>query len=239
MELNEKFFNDLLAYAIDIDNINNISNAHGIMRRNTVRMKPSVDAHNYTKIELNIPQISTLTPKNLSEFLTSLLMGAEDDYFIQQLREITTDNTQIYDHSAFEPSDIMELYSTIEKNRLRVEKFIFNRMNLSDFISNFKDVMDPCTQRDLILQGLIGHIYGAEARTSSLQSSVTELQEVEIYALSEPSYVGSIEIGSITWVYSKETDVLTIKENIDLKLNSNGIARGIKLLNKDKSENGD
>jgi hypothetical protein len=78
----------------------------------------------------------------------------------------------------------------VEKHRLVVERFLVNRAEVSDIIKTMSTVVDPVTERELLLAGYIGNFMGADILTAAGIGVQEVIPAGTFYACTGPDYLG-------------------------------------------------
>jgi len=82
----------------------------------------------------------------------------------------------------------------IERHRLVVDKFLINRNELSDLVTQLSQQVDPVTQRELIMAGYIGSVLNAMIITSAGTNTFEVVMPGEVFAVTAPEYLGGMPI---------------------------------------------
>jgi len=103
----------------------------------------------------------------------------------------TTYNTQIaYATLGIGPFEDMRYQ--VERWRLTVDKFLIARSEVSDVVKTMSGSVDFVTERELILAGYIGNIFGAQVVTSSGMGQQQVIVPGNSFAITEGSYFGEL-----------------------------------------------
>lgn len=78
----------------------------------------------------------------------------------------------------------------LERMRLVISKFVINRDVLTDIIKYLHKMVDPIGESELILHGYLGNYDNVMLITSSGFNSKEALEPGEVYALTEPEFLG-------------------------------------------------
>jgi len=78
----------------------------------------------------------------------------------------------------------------VERHRLMVENFWINRAELSDIVKNMSTAVDMATEREIILAGYIGTIFGAQILTAAGTGVEEVIPAGTFYATTGPKYLG-------------------------------------------------
>jgi hypothetical protein len=82
----------------------------------------------------------------------------------------------------------------VERHRLAVDKFLINRQELNDIKSIVSGAVDMVTQREIILAGYMGNVYGAKIFVAAGIGAEEVIQAGNMYAVTAPEYLGEMVI---------------------------------------------
>lgn len=78
----------------------------------------------------------------------------------------------------------------VERHRLMVEQFAISRTELSDVVKNMSSVVDPVTERELLLSGYIGNFMNARILTAAGTGVEEVIPAGTFFAMTGPDYLG-------------------------------------------------
>lgn len=82
----------------------------------------------------------------------------------------------------------------VERHRLMVERFAIARSELSDVVKNMSSVVDPVTERELLLSGYIGNFLNAQILTAAGTGVEEVIPSGTFFAMTGPDYLGEMGI---------------------------------------------
>jgi hypothetical protein len=82
----------------------------------------------------------------------------------------------------------------VERHRLSVEKFLIARAELSDIVKTMSTVVDPVTERELLLAGYIGNVLNANIITTAGTGVEEVVPAGVMYAVTASGYLGEMGI---------------------------------------------
>lgn len=143
-----------------------------------------------------------------------MIMLQEDKGLVNALNAAATAvNDLTYFGPTFNLGAFEDLRYQVERHRLIVDKFLISRAEVSGLLKNMHSLVDPVTERELILMGYIGTIFS----TSIVASAGVGLQEVipagTMYAVTEGSFLGEMGIRQdlISTPYDKLNQAATVR----------------------------
>lgn len=120
----------------------------------------------------------------------------EDSLFVRLLNSISTPNIL---SGPLTRDIIAESFHSIEQYDLRVNSLFMNLRSYETVNRTCNDLIDHVGQRDLIQQGLIGSLWGAQIVLSE------SIPQGEIYAMAEPEFVGVLPVRTDLIVLSSDS----------------------------------
>lgn len=90
------------------------------------------------------------------------------------------------------PAALEAIRYQVERHRLRVDKFLINRNEVSDIVTTMAASLDPVSQRELNLSGYIGNFMGARFFTAAGQGVQEVVPSGTIYAVTAPDSLGEL-----------------------------------------------
>jgi hypothetical protein len=124
----------------------------------------------------------------------------------------------------------------VERHRLMVENFLINRAELSDIVKTMSTLVDPVTERELILAGYVGNILNAQILTAAGTGVEEVIPAGTFYATTGSDYMGEmgVRIELFSEPYNKYSHQETVKgwafiEMVGFAIaNSRSVAKGMK-----------
>lgn len=124
----------------------------------------------------------------------------------------------------------------VERHRLMVENFLIARAELSDIVTTMATLVDPVTERELLLAGYIGNILNAQILTAAGTGVEEVIPAGTFYATTGADYMGemAIRIELFSEPYNKYAVQETVKgwafiEQIGFGIaNARACAKGMK-----------
>jgi len=123
-----------------------------------------------------------------------MIMLKEDRALVTALQSYAQVMNDVVYFSGFNVGTFEDIRYQVERHRLLVDKFVINRFELSSILKNMHGYVDMVTERELLLMGYIGTIFGAQIITSA----GTGVQEVvppgTVFALTEGAFLGEMGV---------------------------------------------
>lgn len=139
-----------------------------------------------------------------------MILLKEDKYLVNALTQFAQLINDVVYFTEFNIGTFEDIRLQVERHRLIADKFIMNRYELTSIIKNMHNYVDPVTERELILMGYIGSVYGCQIITSA----GTGVQEVvpphQVFVVTEGSFLG--EMGIRAELYSEEYSKAVVSE---------------------------
>lgn len=134
------------------------------------------------------------------------------------------------------PAALEAIRFQVERHRLRLDKFLVNRNEVSDIVTVMASQLDPVSQRELNLAGYAGNFLGASIMTSAGIGVQEVVPSGTIYGVTEPGTLGEIgeRIALFSDPFNKYALGETVKgwmfvEMIGMAIgNSKSVAKGIR-----------
>ena len=118
----------------------------------------------------------------------------EDKRTVSLLDEASTYVNSVTSFATVGVASLEALRVQIERHRIRADKFLFNRLDVSDVVTVMASSLDPVSQREANLNGYFGQFLGCQVLTSA----GTQIEEVvpsgTIYCVAEPNMLGEFGI---------------------------------------------
>jgi len=160
----------------------------------------------------------------------------EDQALVSALDNASTTFNDVTNFSSLGITAFEDIRYQVEQHRLVVDKFLINRQELSDIVTTMSGLVDPVTERELILAGYIGNILNAQIITSAGTGVFEVVPAGTVYAVPAPEYLGDmgIRVDLFSEPFNQYANQLTVKgwafmEILGIGLpNSKSIAKGLK-----------
>ena len=118
----------------------------------------------------------------------------EDKAFINAIDAASTVDNDITYFATLGTSAFEDIRYQIERNRLQVDKFLINRAEMSDAIKTMSGTIDPVSQRELLLSGVLGTYMNCQIVTSAGVNNFEVVPAGTVYAIPAPEYLGDMGI---------------------------------------------
>jgi hypothetical protein len=160
----------------------------------------------------------------------------EDQALVSALDNAATTFNDVTNFSSLGITAFEDMRYQVEQHRLVVDKFLINRQELSDIVTTMSGLVDPVTERELILAGYIGNILNAQIITSAGTGVFEVVPAGTVYAVPAPEYLGDmgIRVDLFSEPFNQYANQLTVKgwafmEILGIGLpNSRSISKGLK-----------
>jgi len=100
----------------------------------------------------------------------------------------------------------------VERHRLMVENFLISRAELSDIVTTMSTLVDPVTERELLLAGYIGNILNAQILTAAGTGVEEVIPAGTFYATTGADYMG--EMGIRIELFSEPYNKYVLQETV-------------------------
>ena len=208
--------------------VENVCDYYSLLRRSvsqsSAEVKNEVD---YTSTDIVISKASTLSIDDIFESLIEKIITIEDELFLTKLTTaVSKTGNRLEAYGTITLPDVCDTAALLEKTNQRVDKYILPRGMIFDFIkSEFKDYVDPCCDRELLLCGNVGNLYGANLTTVSakVKKDTTIMKDNTVYAVTGDKDLGVCAFAN-SIKYDSEQDILTIIHKVYCEINESAVA---------------
>jgi len=162
----------------------------------------------------------------------------EDQAFISLIDAASTTINDLTAITTLDLASLEALRYQVDKNRLPADKFLINRAEVSDLVTELTTAAnsDPMTSREMLLSGYIGNILNCSVITSTGLNAFEVVPAGTAYCIARPEYLGVF--GERIPLFSQEYNELPNKsfkqgwgllENIGMILpNAGAVSKGTK-----------
>jgi hypothetical protein len=160
----------------------------------------------------------------------------EDKYSIDLLDAAAQTTNTVTGFSSLDIDALETVRYQVERHRLMADKFLINRAEVSDVIKNLSTLVDPVTERELILAGYVGTLLGASIMTVAGVADQEVIPAGTFYCVGAPDLLGVL--GERQAVKSEGFDKYSLKETVKgwafveviglIVANDRAVAKGLK-----------
>lgn len=123
-----------------------------------------------------------------------MILLQEDKRLVGALEQFAQLVNDVVYFSDFNIGTFEDLRVQVERHRLLADKFVINRYELTSIIKNMKNYVDPVTERELLLMGYIGSVYGCQIITSAGTGVQEVVKPGQVFVVTEGSFLGEMGI---------------------------------------------
>jgi hypothetical protein len=149
------------------------------------------------------------------------IQRTEDQRFISILSAAAPSFNDTVSFASLNIQSIASLMYQVERHRLLVSKLLINRRELADIQINLSQQVDPVTERELLMTGVIGHIFNAAIITTAgtqvgqggfgrLAVNWEIVPPGTVYAITDPDYLGVFPVR--TELFSEPAPKFVLRE---------------------------
>lgn len=211
----------------------NICEHYSLLRRSLFQSSAEVvNKAKYTSTDISFSNVSTLSMDDILDSLVEQLLIVEDKLFLSKLSAVVNETgNKLNAHGTIKLQDVVDTVSIVEKTNRKVEKCIIPRGMIFDFInSEFKNYVDPCCDRALLLMGHVGQLYGTNITTVSakVKKDSAIMDNSTLYAVTGDEDLGIYAFNS-SIKYDSKQDILTITHKVYCEINKSAVASLVKI----------
>lgn len=233
------FTENLFKYVYDQE-VKKVCDYYSLLRRSLNHNTNKLEKESlYTSTELSISNVSTLSMACILDVLIEKIITVEDELFLTKLHAAANKTgNKVEAHGNITLHDVHTTAALLEKTNRRVDKYILPRGMIFDFIkSDFKEQVDPCCDRELLLMGHIGYLYGANLTTVSVKvkKDTAIMKDNNIYAVADAEELGLYAVSN-SINYDSKQDILTINHKVHLVIEDAAVANLEKIAKEDTDD---
>ena len=230
----DTFIAQLVAHASSKPRIEALLTKYGLLR-NTLSIEKLPELQNANLIEFNLSKVSEIVDlEELPALIFSRLVELEDAFLFDKIdTAIYAGDTKTSIAGELTSSTFETSRYFLERNKLIVDKIIINRHDWVGIFSGMKNVVDPCTDRQQLLDGNLGYIYGSKLMTIS-NNRPESVPMAHMYAVASPEFLGTLQLGELFISYNQKTDTLQVSELLIVTVNENAVSKTVRIDTLDK-----
>ena len=226
----DKFIEKLVAQVIDVEKISYMLDRYGLLRNALSVDTPLNEGDVSTAVfETTISDISLSELDTLPTRIFEVIVEEEDKILLDILNKQTKNTNYITQETGNLSVHTFETPTyLVEKNGLIVDNFLINGHEWSDIFSYMKNHVDPVTERELLLDGYFGNLFGARI-TAEANVKPSVIPRGTFYTVAAPEYLGTLEIPKLSIQYDAQEDSIKILGRIVTSINENAVAKTIRV----------